>query len=235
MCINFLLFGLTGRYLVVGNCRLRWVLPCFKMIILVTNVTILELFQSPILCCTSPIVYEVLPWHSKGKASSSKLRDDYMGHCHHCRPYLMVVCQTLSSFSYNPGSVCKENLRSVRKKRVLPHQFVVRCIGGKYETIGNGLVVADQALLVKESLLSYFCPSSSNKQKHFYNFPANFSSGNTRAGANLLSLRRLLCAKSTARGKDENGDNVIRVSSKTPLFWLIQFFVFLCIRNSSID
>ena len=114
-------------------------------------------------------------------------------------------------------SVCKENLRSVRKKEGLP-QFVVRCIGGKYETIGNGLVVADQALLVKESLLSYFCPSSSNKQKHFYNFPANFSSGTTRAGANLLSLRRLLCAKSTARGKDENGDNVIRVSSKTPLF-----------------
>ena len=171
---------------------------------------LLELLQSLILCCASPIVYEVLPWHSKGKASSSKLRDDYMGHCQHCRPYLMVVCQTLSSFSYNPGSVCMENLRSVRKKEGLP-QFVVRCIGGKYETIGNGLVVvADQALLVKESLLSYFCPSSSNKQKHFYNFPANFSSGNTRAGANLLSPQKPGCsvqkAKSTAWGKDENSD-----------------------------
>ena len=123
----------------------------------------------------------------------------------------MVVCQTLSSFSYNPDSACKENLRSVRKKEGLPHQFVVvRCIGGKYETIGNGVVVADQALLVKESLLSYFCPSSSNKQKHFYNFPANFSSGNTRAGANLLSPQKPGCsvqkAKSTAWGKDENSD-----------------------------
>ena len=160
----------------------------------------LELFQSPILCCASPIVYEVLPWHSDGKASSSKLRDDYMGHCHLCRPYLMVVCPSSSSFSYNPGSVYKENLRSVRKKKGLPHQFVVRCIGGKYETIGNGLVVvADQALLVKESLLSYFCPSSSNKQKHFYNFPANFSSGNTRAGANLLSPQKLGCSVQKTR------------------------------------
>ena len=78
---------------------------------------LLELLQSPILCCASPIVYEVLPWHSVGKASSSKLRDNYMGHCQHCWPCLMVVCQTLSSFSYNPGSVYKENLRSVRKKR----------------------------------------------------------------------------------------------------------------------
>ena len=154
----------------------------------------LELLQSPILCCASPIVYEVLPWHSVGKASSSKLRDNYMGHCHHCQPYLMAVCQTLSSFSYNPGSVCKEKSKVSAEKEGLPHQFVVRCIGGKYETIGNGLVVVDQALLVKESLLSYFCPSSSNKQKHFYNFPANFSSGNTRAGANLLSPQKLGCS-----------------------------------------
>ena len=82
---------------------------------------------------------------------------------------------------------CLQGISKVSaEKEGLPHQFVVRCIGGKYETIGNGLVVADQALLVKESLLSYFCPNNS-KQKHFYNFPANFSSGNTRARANLLS------------------------------------------------
>ena len=80
------------------------------------------------------------------------------------------------------------------EKEGLPHQIVVRCIGGKYETIGNGLVVVDQALLVKESLLSYFCRSSSNKQKHFHNFPANFSSGNTRARANLLSPQKLGCS-----------------------------------------
>ena len=86
------------------------------------------------------------------------------------------------------------------EKEGLPHQFVVvRCIGGKYETIGNGLVVADQALLVKESLLSYFCPSSSSKQKHFYNFPANFSSGNTRARANLLSPEKLGCSVQKTR------------------------------------
>ena len=104
------------------------------------------------------------------------------------------------------------------EKGGLPHQFVVRCIGGKYETIGNGLVVvADQALLVKESLLSYFCPSSSNKQKHFYNFPANFSSGNTRAGANLLSPQKLGCSVQKAR-RGENSDNIIRGSSKTTLF-----------------
>ena len=103
------------------------------------------------------------------------------------------------------------------EKGGLPHQFVVRCIGGKYETIGNGLVVADQALLVKESLLSFFCPSSSNKQKHFYNFPANFSSGNTRAGANLLSPQKLGYSVQKAR-RGENSDNIIRGSSKTTLF-----------------
>ena len=93
-------------------------------------------------------------------------------------------------------SVGKEKVSA--EKEGLP-QFVVRCIGGKYETIGNGLVVANQALLVKESLLSYFCPSSSNKQKHFYNFPANFSSGTTRAGANLLSPQKLGCSVQKAR------------------------------------
>ena len=113
-------------------------------------------------------------------------------------------------------------MTSVRKEKVsaekggLP-QFVVRCIGGKYETIGNGLVVADQALLVKESLLSYFCPSSSNKQKHFYNFPANFSSGNTRAGANLLSPQKLGCS-AVQKIRRQKSDNIIRGCSKTTLF-----------------